>query len=184
MTKASGFGMLMIAFSHLHAAVLQKPVREEVAYLDHAPAPKTAPEMVSLAAVVVAEYTGRSRLIEETAAHPIMTSYTFRLVETIKRHGALPLDGDDMEVELHGGDKAHATYIERTRVAETRALKKNHTYVLFFAWNLSQNKLVLAWGPSIYDVAEGYVRSVNARALQHDGKTSAAFLAELRTARK
>jgi hypothetical protein len=185
MTKTSGFGMLVLACSHLHAGDLQKPVMEEVAYVDHAPAPETVPEMVSAAAaVVVAEYRGQSRLIEENAAHPIMTSYTFRLVETIKRHGALPLDGDDMEVELHGGDKEHATYIERTRVAETRALKKNHTYVLFFAWNLSQNKLVLAWGPSIYDVAEGYVRSVNARALQHDGKTSAAFLAELRTARK
>jgi hypothetical protein len=185
MTKTSGFGILVLACSHLHAADLQKPVREEVAYVDHAPAPETVPEMVSAAAaVVVAEYTGQSRLIEENAAHPIMTSYTFRLVETIKRHGALPLDGDEMEVELHGGDKEHATYIERTRVAETRALQKNHTYVLFFAWNLIQNKLQLAWGPSLYDVAEGYVRSVNARALQHDGKTSAAFLAELRMAMK
>jgi hypothetical protein len=183
--RTSGFGMLMVAFSHLHAAVLQKPVREEVAYVDHAPAPRTVPEMVSAAAaVVVAEYTGRSRLIEENAAHPIMTSYTFRLVETVKRHGALPLDGDEMEVELHGGDKEHATYIERTRVAETRALKKNHTYVLFFAWNLIQNKLQLAWGPSLYDVAEGYVRSVDVLTLEHDGKTAAAFLAELRTAQK
>ena len=185
MTKTSGFGMLVLACSHLHAADLQKPVREEVAYVDHAPAPETVPEMVSAAAaVVVAEYTGQSRLIEENAAHPIMTSYTFRLVETIKRQGALPLDGDEMEVELHGGDKEQATYIERTRVADTRALKKNHTYVLFFAWNLIQNKLQLAWGPSLYDVAEGYVRSVNARALQHDGNTSAAFLAELRMATK
>jgi hypothetical protein len=113
------------SFSTLHAAVMQKPVREEVAYVDHVPGPQTVPEMVSAAAaVVVAEYTGRSRLIDD-AARPIMTSYTFRLVETIKRHGALPLDGDEIEVELHGGDKEHATYIERTRVAETRALTKN-----------------------------------------------------------
>jgi hypothetical protein len=185
MTKTIGFGMLIIAFSTLHAAVMQKPVREEVAYVDHAPPPKTVPEMVSgAAAVVIAEYTGRSRLIEENAAHPIMTSYTFRLVETVKRHGALPLDGDEMEVELHGGDKEHATYIERTRMAETRALKKNHTYVLFFAWNLIQNKLQLAWGPSLYDVAEGYVRSVDVLTLEHDGTSAAAFLAELRRARK
>jgi hypothetical protein len=185
MTKTGGFGMLIIAFSHLHAAVLQRPVREEVAYVDHAPAPRTVPEMVSAAAaVVVAEYTGQSRLIEENAAHPIMTSYTFRLLETIKRHGALALDGDEMEVELHGGDKEQATYIERTRVAETRALTKNHMYVLFFAWNLIQNKLQLAWGPSLYDVAEGYVRSVDVLTLEHDGKTAAAFLAELRMATK
>jgi hypothetical protein len=113
MTKTSGFGMLIIAFAHLHATVLQKPVREEVAYVDHAPAPKTVPDMVSAAAaVVVAEYTGRSRLIEEDAAHPIMTSYTFRLVETIKRHGALPLDGDEMEVELHWGRQG-ASHLHR-----------------------------------------------------------------------
>jgi hypothetical protein len=77
MTKTSGFGMLVLACSHLHAADLQKPVREEVAYVDHAPAPETVPEMVSAAAaVVVAEYTGQSRLIEENAAHPILHSWT------------------------------------------------------------------------------------------------------------
>jgi hypothetical protein len=69
-------------------------------------------------------------------------------------------------------------------VAETRTLKTNHTYFLFFAWNVILNKLQLAWGPSLYDVAEGYVRSVDVLTLEHDGTTAAASLAELRMATK
>ena len=153
-------------------------------FVDRAPPPRTLPAMVSTAAAVVtAEYTGRSRLIEDEA-RPISTSYRFRVVETVKRHAALPFDGQEVEVELHGGDKEHATYIERTRVADTRALERNHTYVLFLVWNPTQKKLQLGWGPSIYDVSGGYVRSVDTRELQHDGKAAGTFLAELRMARK
>jgi hypothetical protein len=72
---------------------------------------------------------------------PPRTVYTFRVIETIKRHGALALDGDDMEVELPGGDIERATHIERLRVPHSRPIQRNHTYVIFFSWNLIQNKL-------------------------------------------
>jgi hypothetical protein len=163
----------------------QKPVRESEVIVDGQGPPASLAEMARSAdGIVVARYTGRSRLIPRGSPEGLIgievTSFAFEVTETVK--GLLPV-GDELEVRMIGGDQERSDHIRRTRVAGTDPLRPGHQYVVFLTFNPVRNELRLAWGAAgLYDVTTSTVRGVERQRRLRDGESVTAFLEALRSA--
>ena len=145
-----------------------KPVREEAVFVSYVKPPDTVEEMVSAsAAVVVAEWTGRSRLVVKGISDdgiPVakITAYTFRILDTLKLDPLLPFAGDEIEFRVLGGEEELPTLVERTKNLDALDFLPNHRYLMFIG--LTVNELYLKWGPlGMYDVTSPTVTSLSRR---------------------
>jgi len=165
----------------------QKSVKELTVFVDGSPPPASPAEMLREAdAVIVARYTGKSRLIARgtPGASPVVdsTNYTFEILETLKFDPLLPPGVEpQIEVNLTGGDRALPTHIERTKIAHTESLSPRHTYVVFLKRNRVRAELYLAWGAAgLYDITENRVRPIERERRRHEDMPVSAFLDVLR----
>ena len=131
-------------------------------------------------AVVVARYTGRSQLV--TSPGVDCTKFAFEIMEIVK--GVLPtVVGDELQVQMIGGDREFSDHIRRTRVAETEPLRRGREDVMFLRFNPVKNDFGLAWASAgLYDVTAGKIRAVERGIPRHDGESTAVFLEALRNA--
>jgi hypothetical protein len=179
--------LLAAALAVVACAQATKPVKEEIIWVDYRPPPSGLVAMsAEAAAVVVAEYTGKARLIERVSQSGLRSTFhSFRILEILKPDREMAAVGSEMEFELPGGDKEFPTYIERMRDPDTRELTPGHKYVLFVNRNPIRKTLQLAWGPlGIYDITDGLVTSLRRDWDKYDAESAASFLAAARSARK
>jgi hypothetical protein len=158
----------------------RKPIKDRVVHVDTSRPPSTGAALArESAAVVVARYAGQSRLVDESANGPMRTFYTFEIEEIVK-HSAYLLS-DRLEIALHGGEKEFPTHIERTLIDGAEPIKKNHSYIIFLALNLTTNRLYVAYETAgLYDITGGRISAVQHSRARDNGKAVSRFIDELR----
>ena len=201
MIKASVFGLSVIILvsgqlgvpenQRAVAQAGQKPVREEDLFVSYRKPPDTVAEMVSTAtAVVVAEWTGQSRPVEEAVSGggippPNVTAYNFRLLNIVKLDPLLPCVGGEIEFNVMGGEKESTTHVERTKNRSALDFMAHHRYVIFIGRDSRANKLYLRWGPlGVYDVTNRSVASLSPSWRRHNGTDANSFLSAVKSAAK
>jgi hypothetical protein len=177
--------LALLQLSLMVAVNAQKPIDEQLFIRDGERPPSTAAEMANAAvAVVVAKHTGNARLVETLIPGGptlLSTAHAFELVEIIKYDSLLPPFGKPFDIIVPGGDKELPTRILRSKMAETEAINRHGTYVIFLRWNEVANKMELAWDHAgLQEVTTNTVRSASRSHSRHSGKTKDAFLEELR----
>jgi hypothetical protein len=192
---------LALATTALIAAVLgdrreisfRKPLDGEgVVFVDSSNRrPESTAEMVrEAAAIVVARYTGRQRLVGlhevATTVRTYSINYEFEILETLKFHPLLPSNPRArVGIDLREQERRTATGVFRTKLADAVPLRPHHTYVAFFARNYVRPELYLAWmADSLYDVTGSTVEPVNRGDRSRANLSAAAFLDILRQAEK
>jgi len=182
---ASATTVAALVFAGGCSEPIQKPVREGLMFVDGERVPPTPAEMLRDAdGVIVARYTGKSRLIDKGATGDFSTNYTFEITETLKPNRLLPTAGAPVDINLPGGDKEFATYVERIRVAHTEPLYSSHTYVVFLSRNTVRPELYVSWNMrSLFDITGGVVKPIDLEDRRQEGLSAGVFLEALRKAR-
>ena len=135
MIKASVFGLSVIILvsgqpenSRESTGLLREPLRnryrEEDLFVSYRKPRDTVAEMVStVSAVVVAEWTGQSRPVEEAVSGrrgyppPNVTAYNFRLLNIVKLDPLLPFVGGEIDFNVMGGEKDQRRTWNARRIA-------------------------------------------------------------------
>jgi len=166
-----------------------KPFGDGIVWVNYSPAPKSPGEMVrEAAAVIVAKYTGKQRLLETrrefAVDHVYSIKYEFEILETLKSDPLLPSgDRARLDIDLSEEERRTATHVMRTRLADAAPLRPDRTYVVFLARNSVRPELYLAWvADGLYDVTAASVEPVNRRNRRHENLSAKAFLDILRQA--
>jgi hypothetical protein len=162
-------------------AAQQKPVRDAFETADYGTVPATVAGLArGSAAVIVARYTGESKLTK--LYDLVTTTYTFEILEVVKPHQLLPNPTQTIGIRLPGGREEFPTYILRTMLPDTEELVANHHYVVFLHANDVRNELYAGWGPaSLYDITGVNVQALDRTRAAHDAESVTGFLAALQS---
>jgi hypothetical protein len=142
------------------------------------------------AAVVVAKYTGKERLVESHKEWGVdrlySINYELEILETLKFDPLLPSGARArLDDNLSEEQRRTATRVMRTRLADAIPLRPGHTYVAFFARNTVRPELYLAWmADGLYDITRSTVEPVKRGNRRHENLSAAAFIDILRQAGK
>jgi hypothetical protein len=185
--RVAAIALTLVIFCAPMSGGAQKPVREEVVWVDGTAAPTDIGDMKAMAEVVVlAQYSGKQRLRKGADPTYVETNHTFELLEIFKKDATTPGVGQTIEVVMRGGVQEFATYTLHTRVHEEEPLIPNRRYVLFLQRLPGRQDDALlrpAWGNAgegVFEVTGARVRPQSTVRRDHRGMPTATFLAELR----
>lgn len=178
---------IVLATTALLPAAQQKPIKEEWMILDGMLPSTSVDEMTARAtAVIVATYTGKSQLKERQFSGSIArsTAYTFQIQDIPKLHQYLPFVGNEIVLEMPGGDKEFPTYILREKDRDMiDSFKRERTYLIFLGWNEYLEQFVPQYGSgALFDVTDGELIAIHHKGRNFDHTPAAGFVAAVRAA--